>query len=102
MKQQFQTYSISREIYFYLTILSEFWFERSGIKVVRVCASRLLNIYTSCLVYIQALRLDFGQLKQPALLGGGDPGWMLLHSWQGAVRAALRGQRLPGTLRVAL
>lgn len=69
---------------------------------MRVCASRLLNIYRSCLVYIQALRLDFGQLKQPALLGGGDPGWMLLHSWQGAVRAALRGQRLPGTLRVAL
>lgn len=83
-------------------MLSEFSIERSCVKFVHGRASRLLNIYTFCLAYIQALRLDFGLLKQLALLGGGDPGWMRSHSWQGAARAAPQGQRLPGTLRVAL
>lgn len=66
-----------------------------------VHACRSANIYTFCLIHMQSLHLDFGQVMQTSLLVGVKNRFnlMLMRSWQRDVRVALQGQSLPGTHR---
>lgn len=69
-----------------------------------VHACRSVEIYTFCLIYMQSLHLDFGQLMQTCLLVGVKNRFnpMFISSWQRDVSMALQGQSLPGTHRVTL